>query len=147
MRKFLVGFSMIILLGLEYHAAYGQAKPESVVANLYKTEKAKGIAEMSETELRKYFDKKLANAIWKAARDEKGLGFNMLYNANTPLLRNFKIGKAVKEARTSATVTVSFTNFRIKERFEFAFCNYAKGWRINEIIYTDGTMLSEILKW
>ncbi len=100
---------------------------------------------MSERELKRFFSDKIVNKILKAAKDENGLSFGVLYYAQDTQIKNFKAVKAVGVTRTSVTVPVSFTNFGEKERLEFTLGSYAEGWRITEISYTDGSTLTEIL--
>lgn len=137
---------MIVLFGLGITPlAHAQVKPEAVVANLYKAGEVKSVGEMSRRELKRFFSGEVVNKILKAAKQENGLNFDVLYNAQDTQIKSFKIGKAAGFTRTSVLLTVSFTNFKKKERFEFALGSYAEGWRITDITYTDGSSLTEIL--
>ena len=78
MKKLLSGATLLLTLTLSGASARAQAGPEIVVANLYRAATTKSVAEMSKTQLRKYFDEGLADDIWTAARSEEGLGFDLL---------------------------------------------------------------------
>ena len=93
MKKLLTGAALLLTLAASGAPALAQAGPETVVANLYRAATAKCVAGMSKTQLRKYFDEGLADDIWKAARGEEGLGFDLLYHAQDRRVRNFRIGK------------------------------------------------------
>ena len=93
MKKLLTGAALLLTLAVSGAPARAQAGPETVVANLYRAATAKSVAEMSKTQLRKYFGEGLADDIWKAARGEEGLGFDLLYHAQDTRIKNFRIGK------------------------------------------------------
>jgi hypothetical protein len=144
-KKILIGISIVILSGLGNAAAQTRISPETIVANLYKGAKAREIAAMSKTELRKYFDKELADLIWKTANSDNGLDFDILYDAQDTQIRNFRIGKAENQSPSLATVDVSFTNFGEKKEIQFLLASYgAEGWKITDIYYNQG-ILSKIL--
>ena len=146
-KKLLAGTALLLTLAVSGTTARAQAGPETVVANLYRAATAKSVAEMSKTQLRKYFDEELADDIWKAARSEEGLGFDLLYYAQDTRIKNFRIGKYEEGGRFWGWVTVSFTNFgeRQKINFRVTSATGGAGWRIADISYTDGSTLSEIL--
>lgn len=145
MKKILIGILIVILFGVGSVMSQARKNPETVVANLYKTAKAKDIAAMSKTELRKYFDKELADLIWKTANNDNGLNFDILYDAQDTQIKKFRIGEAENQSPSLATVDVSFTNFGEKKEIQFRLVSYgAEGWKITEIYYEQG-MLSKIL--
>ena len=148
MKKLLVGAALLLTLTVAGAPARAQAGPETVVANLYRAATAKSVAEMSKTQLRKYFDEGLADDIWKAARGEGGLGFDLLYHAQDTRIRNFRVGKYEEGGRFWGWVTVSFTNFgeRQKINFKVTSATGGAGWRIADISYKDGSTLLEILR-
>jgi hypothetical protein len=147
MKNLLAGAALLLTLAVAGAPARAQAGPETVVANLYRAATAKSVAEMSKTQLRKYFDEELADDIWKAARGEEGLGFDLLYHAQDTQIRNFRVGKYEGGGRFWGWVTVSFTNFgeRQKINFKVTSATGGAGWRIADISYKDGSTLMEIL--
>jgi hypothetical protein len=144
MKKRLM-ISIVILWSLGSLTASAQTSPETVVANLYKAGKIKSVAEMSKTDLGKYFDDELSAAIWKAANGENGLDFDILYNAQDTEIKNFRIDDSEIQSPSLATVEVSFSNFGKKEEIQFLLASFGKkGWRIIEINYETG-QLTKIL--
>ena len=148
MKKLITAAMLFTTLAVSGAPARAQARPETVVANLYRAAAAKSVAEMSKTQLRKYFDEGLADDIWKAARSEEGLGFDLLYYAQDTRIRDFRIGKYGAGGRFWGWVTASFTNFgeRHKINFRVTSATGGAGWRIADIVYTDGSTLTEILR-
>lgn len=145
MKKILIGILIALLFGVGNAATQTRKSPDTIVANLYKAAKTKDITAMSKTELRKYFDKELADLIWKTANNDNGLGFDILYDAQDTQIKNFRIGEAENQSPSLATVDVSFTNFGEKKEIQFLLASYgAEGWKITEIYYDQG-MLSKIL--
>ena len=128
-----------------------KASPETVVANLYKQHnKATPLFQTrSRALLDKYFDKPLADLLWKDAstsRDEVGaLNGDPLYNAQDMEIKNFSIGKATINNET-AQVKVSFVNFDRKEEIVFDLVSGKNGWKVSNLTYGDGTTLVGILK-
>ena len=147
MKKLVTGAALWLALAVSGAPARAQTGPDTVVANLYRAAAAKSVAEMSQTQLRKYFDEGLADDIWKAARGEEGLGFDLLYHAQDTRIRNFRIGKYEGGGRFWGWVTVSFTNFgeRQKIAFKLTSATGGAGWRIADISYKDGSTLTQIL--
>ena len=128
----------------------GKPSPEAVVAELYKQHnKATPLFQTrSRALLDKFFDKQLADLLWKdanTARDEVGpLNGDPLYNAQDMEIKDFKIGKAVISNGT-AQVKVSFTNFDRKEEIRFDLGLSKTGWKVSNLTYLDGTTLVGIL--
>jgi hypothetical protein len=125
--------------------------PEAVVAALYKQHnKATPLFQTrSRALLDKYFDKSLADLLWKdatTARDEVGaLNGDPLYNAQDMQIKEFVIGKSVIKNDT-AQVKVSFRNFDRNEEVQFDLVRRASGWKVADLTYKDGTTLLGILK-
>lgn len=125
--------------------------PEAVVAELYKQHsKATPLFQTrSRALLDKFFDKQLADLLWKDAnttREEVGpLNGDPLYNAQDMDIKEFKIGKAVISNGT-AQVKVSFTNFDRKEEIRFDLSSSKTGWKVSNLTYLDGTTLVGILR-
>ena len=103
------------------------------------------------TLLDKYFEKHLADLIWKDAIRSKGevgaIDGDPLYNAQDMDIKHFAVHKA-SYANGLAEVKVSFENFGKKEEIVFLLSpgTRAGGWKIKNIKYNDGTDLLGILK-
>ena len=125
--------------------------PDKVVAELYKQHnKATPLFQTrSRVLLDKFFDKQLADLLWKDAntvRNEVGpLNGDPLYNAQDMDIKDFTIGKAIINEGT-AQVIVSFTNFDRKEEIRFDLTSSKGGWKVANLTYQDGTTLAGILK-
>ncbi len=148
MKIIVKGVSLVILISLGGIGAYAQTSPEAVVANLYKAAKLKSVADMSKTQLRKYFDDELADHIWKTAHGDNGLDFDLLYNAQDTQIKNFQIGKYGQGGKFWGWVTVSFSNFGERQKINFKLSNATggAGWKVVDIHYKDGSTLMSILK-
>jgi len=137
--KRLISMTMFLtaLMVLSLSVRAQEANPEGIVANLYKANKARNVADMSKTELSKYFDKSLADDLWKEMNTENGLGFDILYNTQDDSdIKNFRIGKAVIK-KEGATVPLTFVNFGEKKFIEYKLSKDAAGgeWRILDVIH------------
>ena len=99
--------------------------------------------------LYKYFEKSLADVIWKDAVSSKGevgaLDGDPLYDAQDMEIKKFAIGKP-SYADGKAKVKVTFENFRQSKLFVFILVNGRTGWRINDIEYGEGRSLRGYLK-
>lgn len=147
MKEWMTGAMFLTMLAFSGAPARAQAGPETVVANLYRAATTKSVAEMSKTQLRKYFAEGSADDIWKAARSEEGLGFDILYYAQDTQIKNFRIGKYEEGGRFWGWVAASFTNFGERKIINLKLTNATggAGWRIADISYSDGSTLMEIL--
>lgn len=149
----LAAFCLVTLLAIQNQAAskIPRPSPETVVANLYKQHnKATPFFQTrSRALLDKYFDKQLADLLWKDAntnRDEVGpLDGDPLYNAQDTQIKNFVVGKGVIKNKT-AQVKVSFINFDRKEEIVFDLVSTTAGWKVANLTYGDGSTLVGILK-
>ena len=126
--------------------------PDALVADLYKANKQKRspfFQTRSRALLYKYFDKSLADMIWKDAVTSKGevgaIDGDPLYDAQDMDIKNFVLGKPVYE-NGNAKVTVSFDNFGQKKKVVFLLVNGRTGWRIRDIDYGEGRTLAGELK-
>jgi hypothetical protein len=139
-------------------SAYGQTtsitrlSPNALVADLYRQHNRKRspfFQTRSRALLDKYFDKSLADAIWKDAVKSKGevgaLDGDPLYDAQDMEIKKFAIGKASYESG-KALVIVTFENFGQPKSFVFTLVNGRTGWRINNIDYGEGRSLRGYLK-
>src|SRR5437762_14284294 len=102
-----------------------RASPGALVADLYKAHRRKRspfFQTRSRALLYKYFEKSLADMIWKDAVSSKGevgvIDGDPLYDAQDMDIKNFAIGKAVFEDG-KARLTVSFDNFGQKQSIIF----------------------------
>ena len=145
MRKILIGFIVTIFIGMVSAAAQGQTDPSAVVANLYRQGRTRKVARMSQAELLRFFDSRLAGLIRKAATGDGGIDFDILYDAQDTKISNLKIDPTDTESATSRSVHVTFTNFGEKKEIYFRFAPGKAGWKITEIYYDEGR-LSAMLK-
>lgn len=92
----------------------------------------------------KYFDKNLADLIWKDAIVSKGevgaIDGDPLYNAQDRDIKKFVIG-AAKITGERAEVPVTFENFGEKQALTYALVRQNKEWKISDINYGGGSTL------
>lgn len=150
-RNTLITIISATLLLATAATANGQAtNPKSadvLVAELYKAHDQKRgpfFQTKSRALLDKYFEKSLADMIWKdrvSSKNEVGvLDGDPLYDAQDMEIKNFAIGKAESEG-AKAKVTVTFENFGQKKTLVFMLGKGSTGWRINDIDYgSEGTL-------
>ena len=131
-----------------------QTSPDALVTELYRQSgrnHSPFFQTKNRTLLDKYFEKHLADQIWKDAIRSKGevgaIDGDPLYNAQDMDIKHFAVHKA-SYANGVAEVKVSFENFGKKEEIVFLLSPgpRAGGWKIANIKYNDGTDLSGILK-
>jgi len=97
--------------------------------------------------LDKYFEKPLADLIWKDARSSKGevgvIDGDPLYDAQDVEIKKFAIAKPrLEEGR--AMVDATFENLGQKKTITYIVVKGKVGWRIRDIVYGEGrTLLSE----
>ena len=146
------------VLGASAAQAFGQAKPAAaadtpaaLVKELYRVHNnGKGpiLTGKNRAVLQKFFDKKLADLLWKVLTtktDEVGpLDFDPLFNAQDVQLSDFRISTAVGNDQES-TVTVNFRNAGQNETIKFRLRHTEVGWRVANIVYADGSDLMKIL--
>ncbi len=147
----LVGFIALLILSAASIAGAQTttAKPKSpdaLVAALYKAKPSPFFQTRSRARVNQYFEKDLADLIWKDAVTSKGevgvIDGDPLYDAQDMEIKNFAIGKPTVEGN-NARVAVTFTNFGEKKTIVFLLINSKIGWRIHDIDYGDhGTMRS-----
>jgi len=125
--------------------------PNALVADLYRAHNHKRgpfFQTRSRVLLDKYFEKSLADLIWKDAVTAKGevgaLDGDPLYNAQDLEIKNFAIGKP-DYADGKAKVVVTFQNFGKPNTIIFILVNGRAGWRIYDIDWSDGNTLRKIL--
>ena len=123
--------------------------PSALIFDLYEAHTQKRgpfFQTRSRARLYKYFEKDLADLIWKDAttsKDEVGvINGDPLYDAQDMEIKNFAIANARnEEGRT--LVDVSFENFGQKKKITFVLVSGTQGWRIHDIVYGEnGTLRS-----
>lgn len=95
--------------------------------------------------LYKYFEKSLADLIWKDAttsKDEVGvIDGDPLYDAQDMEIKKFAIGKP-KYEDAKAKVEVTFENFGKQKTIVFVLAKEKTGWKINDIEYGESGTLT-----
>ena len=133
-------------------AASKRTGPDTLVADLYQANKQKRspfFQTRSRALLYKYFEKSLADLIWKDAVHSKGevgaIDGDPLYDAQDMEIKKFAIKKPrYKEGR--ALVDVTFENFSKPQTIGFIVVKAKTGWRIRDIVYSEGRTLASELK-
>lgn len=99
--------------------------------------------------LDKYFDKNLANLIWKDLTTHEGevgvLDFDPFYNAQDTGIQKLSVGQP-KVQGDKADVVVNFENFGNKETITYALVKQNAAWKIADIKYKDGGSLLKYFK-
>jgi hypothetical protein len=133
-------------------ATVNRLSPDALVADLYSKHDHKHspfFQTRSRALLYKYFEKSLADMIWKDAVRSKGevgaLDGDPLYDAQDMEIKKFAIGKPSYESGR-AKVIVTFENFGEAKSFTFLLVNGSTGWRINNIEYGEARSLRGYLK-
>ena len=126
--------------------------PDALVADLYRQHNHKRspfFQTRSRALLYKYFEKSLADSIWKDAVHSKGevgaIDGDPLYDAQDTKTKKFAIKKPrYEEGR--ALVDVTFENFGKQQTIMFIVIKGKTGWRIRDIVYSEGRTLGSELK-
>jgi Protein of unknown function (DUF3828) len=123
--------------------------PSTLISDLYEAHNQKRgpfFQTRSRARLYKYFEKDLADLIWKDATTSKNevgvINGDPLYDAQDMEIKNFAIANARnEEGRT--VVDVTFENFGEKKKITFVIVSGTQGWRIHDIVYGEnGTLRS-----
>ena len=120
--------------------------PTELVADLYKQHNRKRGPFQPEGRrlVYRYFEKTLADMIWKDAASSKHevgvIDGDPLYDAQDMDIKNLVISKAVYDGG-KARVNLTFENFGQKKTIEFLLTNGRTGWRISDIDYGEGRTL------
>ena len=129
-----------------------QMSPDALVADLYKANKQKRgpfFQTRSRALLYKYFEKSLADMIWKDAVRSKGevgaIDGDPLCDTQDMDIKNFVIKKPLHE-EGGTLVAVTFENFGKKKTVVFLLVDGKTGWRIRDIDYGEGRTLAGELK-
>ncbi len=139
--------------------------PEQVVSDLYRQHKKRSpfFQRTNRALLDKYFERELADLIWKDARtskDEVGvIDGDPLFNAQEMDIKKFVVHPADYTAsygpyqprnklplRHRASVTVTFKNLGQEHEVYFEMSYSSAGWRIGDIRYDDHTQLRLLLE-
>ena len=137
-------------------AVHGQtsrtASPDALVRDLYRVHNQKHspfFQTRSHALLYKYFEKNLADMIWKDAVKSKGevgvIDGDPLYDAQDTEIKHFAIAKPRYEPGR-AMVDANFENFGQKKTITFIVVKGPSGWRIRDIIYGEGRTLGSEFK-
>ncbi len=126
--------------------------PDALVSDLYQAARQKRspfFQTRSRALLYKYFEKGIADLIWKDAVHSKGevgaIDGDPLYDAQDMEIKKFSIKKPrFEEGR--ALVDVTFENFGKPQTIMFIVVKGKTGWRIRDIVYSEGRTLSSELK-
>jgi hypothetical protein len=125
--------------------------PDTLVADLYKAKQKRSpfFQTRSRALLYKYFEKGIADLIWKDAVHSKGevgaIDGDPLYDAQDMEIKKFAIKKPrYEEGR--ARVDVTFENFGKPQTIMFIVVKGKTGWRIRDIVYSEGRTLGSELK-
>src|SRR6266513_2979430 len=123
------------------------ASPDALVRELYRVHNQKHgpfFQTRSRALLYKYFEKSLADLIWKDAVTSKGevgvIDGDPLYDAQDMKITHFAIAKPHYEA-ARALVDATFENFGQKKTITFVVIKVSGGWRIRDILYGEGRTL------
>ena len=96
----------------------------------------------NKVELKKYFDSKLANAIYKVAHGKDGIDFDILYDTQDHSnIKNFKISGG-DFYHDSYIVLVHFKNFSEEKDISYTL---NEDFKIEDVEYSGGHLLTDIL--
>jgi len=149
---FLLSLALTSTISMSAQTAKSLSSPASVIQDLYRVHN-NGRGHLFEARgkvnLYKFFDKQLADLIWKDIHDtpegEVGnLDFDPLYNAQDTKITQFQIGSPLLEG-DKATVVVSFKNFGQLTKIKFRMVKRVQGWKIENVDYSDHPDLIKIL--
>src|SRR2546423_14760693 len=123
------------------------SSPDTLVRDLYRVHNQKHspfFQTRSRALLYKYFEKNLADLIWKDAVTSKGevgaIDGDPLYDAQDIEIKKFVIAKPRYEAG-QALVDATFENFGQPKKITFRLAKGPGGWRIRDISYGEGRTL------
>lgn len=130
--------------------------PDALVRALYKTHdydlkhnKDSLLNGRSRRTLDKYFDKTLANYIWKDLTTHKGevgvMDFDPFYNTQDPQITTLIVGTA-KIVANRAMVRVTFKNAGRKEIITYKLTKQKSVWKISDIEYDNDQSLLKHFK-
>jgi len=128
------------------------ASPDGLVKDLYRVHNQKHspfFQTRNRALLDKYFEKPLADLIWKDARSSKGevgvIDGDPLYDAQDMEIKKFAIAKPrLEEGR--ALVDATFENLGQQKTITYIVVKGKTGWRIRDIVYGEGRTLKSEFK-
>jgi hypothetical protein len=136
----------------ETAAAQSVVAPDALIKELYKThDKNYGAIVQGKNRaiLDKYFDKNLADFIWKdmtTNQNEVGvIDFDIFYNTQDPDIENLVVS-APKINGDKAVVTVTFDNYKAKNSINYNLTKEKSAWKISDIDYGEGNTLVKYFK-
>ena len=142
----------IVVEGSAVESNLGKISADAVINKLYaihNAEKGPFFETTNRKSIDQFFDKSLADLIWKdfsTRGDEVGvLDFDALYNAQDFDIKKFSVGES-KISGESAEVLVTFENFGKKETVRFAMVKRGDSWKISDIKYSTGDTLRGYFK-
>jgi hypothetical protein len=153
--KYLLLLTVVFALSSQLAAQTRPLAPDVVVKNLYAAHNAKRgpfFQTKNRALVNQYFQKELADLIWKDAVGSKGevgvLNFDPMYNAQDIRIKGLKIAKPMygEGNLDLADVEVTFTNFKQGETILFRLeRDKTKRWKISNISYPSiGTSLRDL---
>jgi Protein of unknown function (DUF3828) len=150
LNRLILTLAVILLGAMSAFSQTSTAKsPEALLADLYRVHNAKRgpfFQTKSKALIYKYFEKDLADMIWKDRVNSKGevgvIDGDPLYDAQDMEIKNFAIGKATYEGG-KADIPVSFTNLGEQKSITFNLRKGAAGWRIHDIYYGNGRTMRQ----
>jgi hypothetical protein len=133
-------------------AAQTTTAPDALVKDLYAQHDKKN-SPFFQTKNRalvdKYFEKSLADLIWKDANNSSGevgaIDGDPLYNAQDMEIKNFSVGQT-KIENGKAKVIATFENFGKKQTITYELVQKDSAWKIEDINYGGGSTLRGWLK-
>lgn len=149
-------FLILILLTMFGVSSSFAQTPDALVKELYKIHD-QDLKKSSDTILNgksrklldKFFDKTLADLIWKDLTTKReGVGvldFDPFYNAQDFDVKNFSVSPA-KIDDTRASVVVKFTNSGRKNNLNYRLVRRNAAWKITNIEYSDSSSLMKYFK-
>src|SRR2546423_13255219 len=148
MKKCMLIATAVFLSGFAAAAQSSPAaSPDSLVRDLYRVHNQKHgpfFQTRSHALLYKYFEKSLADLIWKDAVTSKGevgaIDGDPLYDAQDVKITHFAIARPHYEA-ARALVDATFENYGQKKTITFVVVKVSGGWRIRNILYGEGRTL------
>jgi hypothetical protein len=141
----------VSLPALTQAGAVQTISPNGLVADLYRQHNHKHspfFQTRSRALLYKYFEKGIADLIWKDAVHSKGevgaIDGDPLFDAQDMEIKKFAI-KTPRYEADRALVDVTFENFGKPQTITFIVAKGKTGWRIRDIVYSEGrTLLAEL---
>ncbi len=136
----------------ENSAAQTATAPDALIKDLYKTHDANNgaiVQGKNRKILDKYFDKTLADFIWKdmtTNQNEVGvIDFDIFYNTQDAEIKNLNVG-AAKIDGDKAVVPVTFINYKTRYNVTYQLVRENSAWKISNIDYGKGENLLKYFK-